>query len=118
MIGRGGIFGALVLLALSAVFAAKNGARLVTVDLGVATVQRVPLPVVVFVAVLLGMIAMLAAGLHSDLKVRGILKQRLNDEDRREREWRDRNQQDLFQSEAPSTESDDASVIEEPSPSD
>ena len=96
MIGRGGILGALALLVLSTVFAARNGVRVVTVDIGFATLQRVPLPVVVFGAVLLGMLVMLAAGIHSDLKVRSILKARLTDEGRREREWSDRNQQDLF----------------------
>jgi uncharacterized integral membrane protein len=96
VIGRGGILGALALLVLSTVFAARNGARVVTVDIGFATLERMPLPVVVFGAVLLGMLVMLAAGIHSDLKVRSILKARLTDEDRREREWSDRNQQDLF----------------------
>jgi uncharacterized integral membrane protein len=96
MIGRGGILGALALLVLSTVFAARNGASTVTVDIGFATLERVPLPVVVFGAVLLGMLVMLAAGVHSDLNVRSILKARLTDEGRREREWSDRNQQDLF----------------------
>lgn len=96
MIGRGGVLGAVALLVLSTIFAARNASRTVTVDLGLAVVQNVPLPVVVFAAVLLGMVVMLAAGVHSDLKVRGILRQRLTDENRREQEWRDRNQQDLF----------------------
>jgi len=99
LIGRAGVWGALAALILSAVFAARNGARVVTVDVGLTTLHRVPLPVVVFASVLLGMVVMLAAGIFSDLKVRRILRQRLNDEDRREREWRDRNQQDLFGSE-------------------
>ena len=106
MIGRGGVLGALAVLVLSAVFAAKNGSSLVTVDLGIATLSNVPLPVVVFVAVLLGMLVMLAAGVHADLKVRGILKNRLNEEGRLEREWHDRTQQELFTAEPDGSPSD------------
>ena len=50
---------------------------------------------------------MLAAGVHSDLKVRTILRQRLEDEDREERELIDRTQQDLFPDDHTGTEGDD-----------
>jgi heme exporter protein D len=45
------------------------------------------------------MVVMLIAGIHTDLKVRRILRGRLEDEAREEKERIDRNQQDLFQQE-------------------
>tara|TARA_B100000029_G_C17000778_1_gene751105 strand:- start:316 stop:552 length:237 start_codon:yes stop_codon:yes gene_type:complete len=65
--------------------------------LGFVTLLGVPLTVVVFVAVILGMVVMLGAGVQSDLKVRRILRARLVEEDREERERAvDQSQQDLF----------------------
>jgi hypothetical protein len=46
------------------------------------------------------MLIMLVAGIHSDLKVRRILRARLADEDREERSrFIDHSQQDLFEEE-------------------
>jgi hypothetical protein len=53
--------------------------------------------VVAFGSLLLGMLVMLVAGIRSDLKVRGILRARLEAEDIEERSrFVDRAQQDLF----------------------
>ena len=49
----------------------------------------------------MGMLVMLVAGIRSDLKVRAVLRQRLEDEDREERALIDRTQQDLFPSRPP-----------------
>lgn len=64
-----------VLLAgLAAGFAVANGSERVTVELGLITVRRVSLPLVVFVSVLLGMLLVLAAGLRADLRTRRRLR--------------------------------------------
>lgn len=82
-------------------FAGLNGAQRVTLRLGVATFYRVPLPVVAFAALILGMLVMLAAGISSDLRVRRILRERLAEEDREERArlFVDRDQTNLFEHE-------------------
>lgn len=78
-------------------FASLNSSHRVTLRLGFVTLLGVPLTVVVFGAVILGMVVMLGAGVQSDLKVRRILKARLVEEDREERERAvDQSQQDLF----------------------
>ena len=93
-----GAAGVLVVLALSMAFAALNGGQRVTLRLGFATLYRVPLTAVTFSALILGMVVMLVAGIHSDLKVRRILRERLAEEDREEKAHLvDRNQQDLFE---------------------
>ena len=52
---------------------------------------------VAFGSVIVGMVVMLVAGVQSDLKVRRILRARLAEEDREERErFIDHSQQDLF----------------------
>ena len=90
--------GVLVVLSLSMVFAALNGDQRVTLRFGVATLYRVPVTAVVFGALILGMVVMLVAGIHSDLKVRRILRERLAEEDREEKaRIVDRNQRDLFE---------------------
>ena len=104
MIGRAGVVGAAVLLALSTVFAALNRGSSVGVDLGLFELRRVPMPIVVFGAVLIGMAIMLLAGLRSDLRVREILRSKWEEEGRREQEWRDRNQQELFGAEERETD--------------
>ncbi len=84
-------------------FASLNSSHRVTLRLGFVTLFGVPLTVVVFGAVILGMVVMLGAGVQSDLKVRRILRARLVEEDREERARAvDQFQQDLF------PESDDA----------
>jgi uncharacterized integral membrane protein len=89
--------GIAALLAFSLVFASLNSGQRVTLRLGVATVYGVPLTVVAFGSVIVGMVVMLVAGVRSDLKVRRILRARLAEEDREERErFVDQAQQDLF----------------------
>lgn len=84
-------------LALAMGFASLNSGQRVTVRLGFVTFYGVPLTVVAFVSLLVGMVVMLAAGIRSDLKVRRILRARLQAEDLEERSrFIDRDQQDLF----------------------
>ena len=89
----------LLVLLLSVAFAALNGGQRVTLRLGFATLYQVPLSVIAFGALVLGMVVMLISGIHSDLKVRRILRERLAEEDREERAraYIDRNQKDLFE---------------------
>ena len=78
-------------------FASLNSSHRVTLRLGFVTLLGLPLTVVVFGAVIMGMVVMLGAGVQSDLKVRRILRARLVEEDREERERAvDQSQQDLF----------------------
>jgi hypothetical protein len=86
----------LSVLVVSILFAALNGAQRVTLNLGVIVLYGVPLTLVAFTGLFLGMVVMLVAGVRSDLKVRSVLRQRLEDEDREERALIDRTQQDLF----------------------
>ena len=94
-----GALGVVLVLLLSIAFAALNGGQRVTLRLGVATLYQVPLTAIAFGALILGMLLMLVAGIHSDLKVRRILRDRLAEEDRMEkaRIYVDRNQKDLFE---------------------
>ena len=86
-----------ILIGTSIMFASFNSSHRVTLRLGIITLFGVPLTVVVFGAVILGMLVMLGAGVQSDLKVRRILRARLVEEDREERERAvDQSQQDLF----------------------
>lgn len=94
-----GPFAVLLVLILSAAFASANAAQRVTVDLGFFVLYRVPVTAVAFGGLFTGMVVMLVAGINSDLKVRGILRRRLEEEDRDERARIDRDQQDLFQPE-------------------
>jgi len=84
-------------VALGMGFASLNSGQRVTVRLGFVTFYGVPLTVVAFASLLMGMVVMLVAGLRSDLKVRRILRARLEEEDLEERSrFVDRDQQDLF----------------------
>jgi uncharacterized integral membrane protein len=85
---------AVVLLAMG--FAVANAGERVTLDLGFMVLYQVPLALVALSGVFVGMLIMFATGIHSDLKVRRILRERLADEARREQTLIDRNQQDLF----------------------
>jgi len=91
-----GPLGVLSVLVVSILFAALNGAQRVTLDLGIIVLHRAPLTVVGFTGLFMGMVVMLVAGVRSDLKVRAVLRQRLEAEDREERALIDRTQQDLF----------------------
>jgi uncharacterized integral membrane protein len=94
-----GVAGALVVLLLSLAFAAQNGSESVTLHLWFFTLYQVPLTVVTFGALLVGMLMMFVTGIQSDLKVRRILRERLAEEDREERArlLTDKNQRDLFE---------------------
>lgn len=94
--GAAGVF---VVLVMIVAFARMNGGERVTLDLGLFTFYRVPLTVVAFGGVFLGMLVMLIAGIHADLKVRKFLRDRLREEGMEERDRIDRTQQDLFASE-------------------
>ena len=91
-----GPLGVVSVLVVSILFAALNGAQRVTLNLGVTILYGVPLTLVGFTGLFMGMVVMLVAGVRSDLRVRAVLRQRLEDEDREERAPIDRNQQDLF----------------------
>jgi uncharacterized integral membrane protein len=94
--------GILLVVALSVAFAALNGNQRVTLRLGVATFYGVPLTVVAFGGLLTGMLIMLVAGIHSDLKVRRILRDRLAEEGLKDQgRFVDQSQQDLFDGGAP-----------------
>ena len=94
LVGGAGVIAA---LALAMGFASLNSGQRVTLRLGFITLYGVPLTVVAFGSVLAGMVVMLVAGVRSDLKVRGILRARLEAEDLEERgRFVDRDQQDLF----------------------
>lgn len=87
----------IVALGLALAFASLNSGQRVTLRLGFVTVYGVSLTVVVFASLMIGMFVMLVAGIHSDLKVRRILRARLREEDLEERtRFVDLDQQDLF----------------------
>ncbi len=98
-----GALGIGVILLLSMTFAALNGGQRVTIRLGVATLYQVPLTTVVLGALIVGMVAMLVAGIASDLRVRRILRNRLAEErdEEQARMFVDRNQITMFPEEDP-----------------
>ena len=59
---------------LSAAFAWLNGGARVDVNLGLVRLSSVPLPIVVFVAFLLGMLTLFLAGLKSELRTQRMLR--------------------------------------------
>lgn len=92
-----GVTGLLAVLAISIGFASLNGGQRVTLRLGFATLYGVPLTVVAFGGLVAGMVIMLGASIHSDLKVRRILRARLTEEGHEEtRRFVDQSQEDLF----------------------
>ena len=86
----------LLVVLLAAAFAAGNADHRATLNLGLFTLYRVPVTLVAFSGLMVGMLVMFAAGVHSDLRVRRILRERLAQEAKEEQKWIDRNQQDLF----------------------
>jgi uncharacterized integral membrane protein len=60
--------------AIAALFAVQNGAVRVPLHLGIVSIRSVSLPVVVFTAVVAGMLMVLLAGLRADLKTRRMLR--------------------------------------------
>jgi uncharacterized integral membrane protein len=91
-----GITAAVLVVFLATAFAAANVGHRATLSLGLITLYRVPVTLVAFSGLLVGMLTMFATGVHSDLKVRRILRERLAEETRKEQGWIDRNQRDLF----------------------
>ena len=85
---------AVVLLAMG--FAAANAGHRTTLVLGFLHFYRVPVTLGAFGGGFVGMVLMFITGIHSDLKVRRILRERLAEESHQEQVWIDRNQQDLF----------------------
>ena len=79
-------------------FTALNGDQRITLDLGFSRFYRFPVTMVAFAALLLGMLVMLLAGLHTDLRVRKILRDRLI-EDARAEGVTDLTQRGLFDAE-------------------
>jgi len=77
-------------------FASQNGAERVTIDLGIVILRGVPITVVAFGGLLVGMLVMLGAGIQSDLKVRAILRQRLAEQSGEDGDYVDTAQRDLF----------------------
>ena len=124
-----GIMTVLLVLLMATGFAAANAGHRVTLSLGFFTLHQVPVTLVAFSGLFVGMLVMFATGIHSDLKVRRILRERLAEESRREQSWIDQNQQDLFADKAgvgsdgagdlPAEESDPkAPILPEPAPVD
>ena len=118
-----GILSVLVVVLLAMGFAAGNAGHLVTLNLGILILYRVPVTLVAFGGLLAGMLVMFSTGIYTDLKVRRILRDRLAEESRKEKEqvWVDRNQQDLFdRSEEgethPAMDSPEAETLSSPEP--
>jgi len=91
-----GVSGILVVLLFVILFSRWNSSATVTLDLGIRSFYRVPITYVAFGSLFLGMLVMLVAGIHADLKVRKFLRERLAEEDWQERSRIDLSQQDLF----------------------
>lgn len=64
----------LLLAGLATGFAVANSGERVTVELGLVTLHRVSLPLVVFGSVLAGMVLVMAVGLRADLRTRRRLR--------------------------------------------
>jgi len=103
---------AVVLLAMG--FAAGNAGNRVTLELGLFTLYRIPVTLVAFGGLFVGMVVMFATGIHSDLKVRRILRERLVEESRQEQGWIDRDQRDLFGLNPGGEEDDEEDEVETP----
>lgn len=75
MSGTGGrMLLAAVFAAAAALFAVQNGAVRVPLNLGIVSLRSVSLPVVVFSAIIFGMLLVFLAGLRADLKTRRMLR--------------------------------------------
>jgi len=93
-----GLLGLLLVLLLAFGLAWLNGGQRVTLRLGIATFYRVPLIVVIFGSLIVGMTIVMVAGIRGDVRVRRILREKLEREgdEERARIFIDRAQQDLF----------------------
>ena len=89
--------GILLVVGLAMGLQSLNGSETVTLELGVITLYDVPITAVAFFGLLAGMVIMLVASIHNDLRVRRILRDRLTEEDSEERaRVIDNRQHDLF----------------------
>ena len=89
--------GILLVAGLAVVLQSLNGSETGTLKLGVITLYDVPITAVAFFGLLAGMVIMLVAGIHNDLRVRRILRDRLTEEDSEEKaRIIDHRQHDLF----------------------
>lgn len=61
---------------LGVLFALGNAGRVVSINLGLFTLSRVPVTFVAFGGMVVGMGVVLAAGINADLKVRRLLRER------------------------------------------
>ena len=77
--------GILLVAGLAVVLQSLNGSETVTLKLGVITLYDVPITAVAFFGLLAGMVIMLVASIHNDLRVRRILRDRLTEEDSEEK---------------------------------
>ena len=91
------VLGILLVVGLAFGLGSLNGSETVTLKLGLITLYDVPVTAVAFGGLLAGMVIMLVSGIHSDLKVRRILRDRLTEEDIEEKSRLiDQTQHDLF----------------------
>ena len=91
------VLGILLVVGLAFGLGSLNGSETVTLKLGLITLYDVPITAVAFGGLLAGMVIMLVSGIHSDLKVRRILRDRLTEEDIEEKSRLiDQTQHDLF----------------------
>lgn len=97
-----GVLSVIMVILLAMGFASANAEYRVTIDLGLFTLYQVPVTLVAFSGLFAGMVAMFLTGIHTDLKVRKILRDRFAEESRLEQTAIDHNQQDLFGGEADS----------------
>ncbi|MFW6193528.1 MAG: hypothetical protein ACOC83_08580 [Gemmatimonadota bacterium] len=64
------ILALVVVVGAATAFAAANGGQFVRLDLGLVVITNVSVPMLVFGSVLVGMVAVLLAGLRADLRTR------------------------------------------------
>jgi uncharacterized integral membrane protein len=85
-----GILPVFLVLVLAMGFAAVNAGHRVTLSLGFITLYQVPVTLVAFSGLFVGMLVMFATGIRTDLKVRRVLRERLAEEAHQEKTWIDR----------------------------